>query len=361
MDFFERDNLPAEQWGTHFFLQFMLGAGRSFQAPWLKHLWDTEKDPEWKRDMVCAEKDWVARVFQTNMRFADEGVLERRSGSVFLYQDSRGASDGITYSALLYRNDPESVSAGFDYISAGYIEHMIDSEMALWGGAGSEAYDWDRKTEGQYRHDVCANPDNAQAHLNLGVYLGINGHLPSHLEEGYRECMEAIELRPTWDLPRIEVANILLRVGNSVGALAVLKNAARELGRTSPRLAYTIGFAKMMNQDFAGALGMFEIATQMKPDYALAFDNAAYCSYRLGDTIKGRRYAKSARQLGISTTYDMYDVGKTKDKEEELPFKILCETVPCREKNCKSRVESEQLRHELLQKYRNGTQPTNRP
>jgi len=112
----------------------------------------------------------------------------------------------------------------------------------------------------------------------------------------------------------------------------------------SPRLAYTIGFARMMNNEFAGALSMFERAAELKPDYALALDNAAYCAFRLGDAIKGRGYAKSARQLGVSTTYDMYDVGKKKQKPEVLPFSILCETVPCRETTCPGHEESIRLR-----------------
>ena len=111
-----------------------------------------------------------------------------------------------------------------------------------------------------------------------------------------------------------------------------------------------VGFAKMINDDLFSALKMFEKATELKPDYALAFDNAAYCSFRLGDATKGRRYAKSSRQLGISTSYDMYDVGKIKQKPGVFPFRILCETVPCRESNCPDRAESEEIR----EKWRQG-------
>jgi tetratricopeptide (TPR) repeat protein len=239
---------------------------------------------------------------------------------------------------------PNHISASFDYVSAIFVDHMIDGEMALWGGAGPEAYNWDEKAESQFRRAIQSNPNSARAHLNLGAYLGINSTLPSQIEEGFHECCKAAELRPKWDLPRIEAANILLRVGNHRDALVLLERATTELTQMSPRLTYTIGFAKMMNNDLGGALSMFEKATELKPDYALAFDNGAYCSFRLGDEIKGRRYAKSARQFGISTTFDTYNVGKTKQEPEVFPFRILCETVPCQKKDCKSRAESEEYR-----------------
>ena len=108
----------------------------------------------------------------------------------------------------------------------------------------------------------------------------------------------------------------------------------------------------MINRDFAGALEMFENAVRMKSDFAPAFENAAFCAFRLKDKLRGNRYAKIARQLGISTTYDQNDVGKMKQNLNAAPFQILCETVLCPDKNCKGRAESEKLRKELQQKYR---------
>ncbi len=363
MDFLEHDDLPAEQRTLHWFLQLVGGTSRSYQAPWLRYLWDTEKDLEWKQDMVCVESDWESRLFQVNLRFIDEGVLERRSGTNYLYINPYDVppSGGGYYGALLHRDDPDGVSASFDYVSASYIDNKIDGEMALWGGAGQEAYEWDKKTENQFRLAIESNPDSARAHLDLGVFLGLHGYLPTHLEEGYKECIKAIELQPEWELPWIETANILLHAGDSGRALELLHNSTSSISCPSYRMVYTVAFAKMINQDFGGALEMFEKATQMKRDFAPALENAAFCAFRLGNRLKGRRYAKIARRLGISTTYDLYDVGKTKQKPNSLPFEILCETVLCPQKNCRGRAESEKFRQELLQKYLKGTKPTSRP
>jgi hypothetical protein len=355
MEFLERDDFLAEQLNLHWFLQLIQGASKSFQAPWLKYLWDTEEDVDWKRDMVCVERDWVSRIFQANLRFTDEGVLERHTGTNYLYVNPYDLPpDGGYYGALLHRDDPDGISAGFDYVSASYIDNMIDGEMALWGGAGPEAYDWDKKTENLFRHAIDSNPDDARAHLDLGVFLGLHGYLPTHLEEGYRECIKAIELRPTWELPWIETANVLLHAGYSEQGLQVLQDAAIRISRLSLRMVYTTGFARMMSRDFEGALAMFEKACCMKSDFAPAFENAAFCAFRLGDKLRGKRYAKIARQLGISTTYDLYDVGKTKQRPNVVPFEILCETVLCPDKNCKGRAESEKFRQELQQKYLEG-------
>ena len=352
--FFEQETKPVEENYSHFLLHFILGAGRSFQALWLQYLWDTENDPEWKQDIVCVERDWVSRLFQVNLRFSDEGVLERCTGTNYLYINPYDKPPGGGYYGALLHRDDDGISAGFDYVSARYIDNKIDGEMALWGGAGWEAWacNWDKNTEDQFRLAIESNPDSARAHLDLGVFLGLHGCLPTHLEEGYQECIKAIELRPKWELPWIETANILLHAGDSERPLQLLNDATNNISRPSHRLMYTIAFAKMMNRDFVGALEMFENATRMKPDFAPAFENAAFCAFRLGENLVGRRYAKIARRLGISTTYDLYDVGKTKQKPNLIPFEILCETVRCPEKNCKDRAESEEIREQWRQDQR---------
>jgi len=172
--FFEQETKPIEENYSHFILYFILGAGRSFQAPWLKYLWDTEKDREWKKDIVCVERDWVSRLFQVNLRFSDEGVLERCTGTNYLYINPYDRPpDGGYYGALLHRDDPDGISAGFDYVSARYIDNEIDGEMALWGGAGPEAYDWDKKTESQFRFAVESNSDSARALFSI---ITVNTH-----------------------------------------------------------------------------------------------------------------------------------------------------------------------------------------
>jgi hypothetical protein len=351
MEFLKQDKLPADQQRLHLFLELTRGALMSYQAPWLKHLWETEKDIDWKHDMVCVEKDWVSRIFQVNLRFTDEGVLERRTGTNYLYVNPDSVPpNGGYYGALLHRDDPDGISAAFDYVSTRYIENQIDSKMEFWGCTKPEAYDWDKKIEDQFREAIKSNPDSARTHLDLGIFLGLHGCLPTHLEEGYKECIKAIKLQPTWEMPWIGTANILLHAGYAERGLQVLQDATTRINRPSTRMVYTQGFARMMNRDFAGALEIFEKAGRMKPDFAPAFENAAFCAFHLGDKLRGNRYAKVARRLGISTTYDLYDVGKIKQKPKAVRFELLCETVLCPEKNCISRAELKKIEQKLHQK-----------
>ncbi|MFC1944843.1 tetratricopeptide repeat protein [Chloroflexota bacterium] len=332
--FFEQDKKPVEKNYSHYLLHFMSGLHRSSLTQLLEYLCNIEQDQEWKQDIVCAERDWISRLIQENFRFTGESIPIRQDYSNYFKSLSE---------------DPDKIYAIFDYVSANYFDHEIDGVMELWDGAGPEAYDWGEKVESKLRNVIQKNPDNAKAHLNLGAYLGSIYWNTSKIEEGFHECIKAIGLRPKWDSPRIEAANILLRIHNNQAALEILEEAASELKTISPRLAYTLGFARMMNADFEGSLYMFEKAMELKTDFALALDNAAYCALRIGDSIKGRRYAKEARQLGISTTYDMYDIGQIKQKQEGFPYKVLCETVPCIERDCKDRETSEDLKKRLQQ------------
>jgi hypothetical protein len=64
--FFEQDPKPVEENYSYYLVQFILGTERSFQSPYIKYLWDTENDPEWKQDIVCldslAKASWFAKM-----------------------------------------------------------------------------------------------------------------------------------------------------------------------------------------------------------------------------------------------------------------------------------------------------------
>jgi Tfp pilus assembly protein PilF len=250
----------------------------------------------------------------------------------------------------MHKDDPKGISASIDYISSVYIDNDIDCEIRRWEGAGWDETDSESITENQFREAVELSPENARDRLNLGVFLGLHGSHPTHFEEGYQHCIEAINLQPTWELPWIETANIILHIGDAARALKLLNDSAVYIKRPSIRLIYTRAFGKMINNEFGEAMELFEKAIQMKPDFAPAFENAAFCAFRSGDKIKGNRYAKSARRLGISTTFDLYDVGKTKEKPGRNPFEPLCESVMCPDKTCPERTSTEQVRQEFLER-----------
>jgi tetratricopeptide (TPR) repeat protein len=314
---------------SYFLLHCITGAGKLNYSPeHFKYLWERETDPEWRRDLVMVGRDWFPRIVQRNLRLLGETVVSR--------------SDEWKY----FPSTSETISASVDYISAIFINHEVNGDMALWGGAGNEAYDWDRRTETELREAVQSHPNNPRMHLDLGVFLAHSSYQPEHPNEGLHECLKAVDLRPKWYRPRMEIAHILLRYKNYKGALEYLEQAVRELPYVPNKLAYTFGFAKMMNKDYIGSLDIFEKIIQKFPDHALALDNASYCCFQLGETVKGKSRAKRAQMYGISTTYDQYDVGGFKEKAS-LPLQTLCERVGCRQENCKGRNEVEEARDNL--------------
>jgi len=86
------------------------------------------------------------------------------------------------------------------------------------------------------------------------------GSPPHHSSYRLSECYEAVRLKPKWDAPRVEIANILVRFGKYDEALKGLEDAAHVLPNTTARLAYGLGFVKMMCNDLSGAVKMFELA-----------------------------------------------------------------------------------------------------
>ncbi len=309
---FAEDRKPVEENYSHYLVQLIFGVGSTTSYRYIDHLLETEHDPEWKQDIVCAKSDWFSRLVQRNLTFTGECIL--------------GRGEGWSGDCL-----------HLEYVSTSFLQHQIDCDVDVRSGADPSAYEWEEAFENELRHFIGTHPDSAQGHLALGSYLGANSWFSEKIEEGLRKCGKAAELSPDWELPRIQVANILMRIGSSNESLRYLKIARQELPEMTPLLAYTIGFAKMMNNDIEGALVMFEEITEMKPDHALAWDNAAYCAFQMEDTLKGKRYARSAHQLGISIVYDRYDVGKKKVQSDLLSQRSLCDSVPCLDFSCPER------------------------
>ena len=328
-EYFEREPRTVEENYPQYLLYCVGGAGKlDYDPSHFKHLWEQETDPEWRRDLVMASKDWFPRIVQRNLRLRGETVVSR--------------ADNWKY----FTATSDVTTVRVDYISAIFINHEVNGDIALWAGAGNEAYDWDRKTEAELREAVQINSDNPRAHLDLGVFLAHASFGHGHPDEGFRECLRAAELRPKWYRPRMEIAHVLLTYKHYKNAQEYLEQATRELPYIPTKLKYTIGFAKMMVGDHFGALNIFERIIQKIPDHALALDSASYCCFMLGDTVKGNSLAKRARIYGISTTYDQYDVGKLKERIN-LPLQTICERVGCLKVDCTGRYEVEKAREKL--------------
>ena len=158
-------------------------------------------------------------------------------------------------------------------------------------------------------------PDSAQAHVDLGAYLGMVGKNLGErrfIDDGILECKIAAGLQPNWDNPAVEVGIILMNVGDYDGALNELEKAREALPRETPHLRFALGYPLMTLGRFAEALEHFEAVIGARPDYASAYSHAARCAFNLGDKRKGASYAKSARMLGEPGEFTAWRDGRYK-------------------------------------------------
>lgn len=120
------------------------------------------------------------------------------------------------------------------------------------------------------------------------------------------ELRESVRLKPDWDRPFVEIAIVWLNRGMSDQALFHLQSEGVRFREVSDHFNATEGIALRLLGKLDEALIAFERATALNPQHALAFDLAADCAFRLLDKIKGRRYAKSALDLGRDKSYRRY-------------------------------------------------------
>ena len=162
------------------------------------------------------------------------------------------------------------------------------------------------------RQIVEKHPQSANAHFNLGSFLGMAAkhmHNPQYLEEGISECHIAATLVRDWDAPLVEPAIMLANVGHFDRALGELSHARTGLPEPTPHYEYCLGYVLMNLGRLQEALDAYERVIAAAPAYALALEDAARCAFQIGDKKKGRRYAKRANRVGRPQAYHKWRRG----------------------------------------------------
>lgn len=78
----------------------------------------------------------------------------------------------------------------------------------------------------------------------------------------------------------------------------------------SPHLANVLGNARMRNNDYLGALDMFDKVITIEPNWGQTLDDAAYCCFKIGNRQKGMELAKRVKMLGVMQTNNKWRIGK---------------------------------------------------
>ena len=156
-------------------------------------------------------------------------------------------------------------------------------------------------------------PHSSEAHSQLGSFLGMAGKNTGDrklIDEGLLECRIASGLCPAWDNPAVERGIILTNFGAHQEAYDELERVASELPELTPHWRFAMGYVLTELERFSDGLEHLEEVIRVRPDYALAYRYAARCAFRIGDGVKGRRYAKEAHRLGESEEYRAWQRGE---------------------------------------------------
>ena len=255
----------------------------------LRNLAIVETDHEWQRDIIAATMDW-------GLTFQLAGVQNVQPRvAAGLAQDFLDVSD---------LPDPAQEALAQFFAKYDQLDYQRISRLDL-----SLLTDmWE--TQPAHLQAIARDfPASPTAHSQLGSILGKIGEITGQrdlVDEGITECKVASALLPNWDNPAVEPGIILANIRAFDEVLVELQRAAERLPQPTPHLQYATGYVLMNLSRPAEALEQLESVIAVRPDYTLAFRDAARCAFMLDDKRKGIRYAKTAKRLGDSYEYNAW-------------------------------------------------------
>ena len=277
----------------------------------LKALWRRETDPLWRTDLMAASKPWHLRLTHVIQNI---GSME---GAVQVAQDrfavSREEAQSLVEEAVQsliadptrFQNPNLSDLEEMSFIRVkGDAKYSAGNRMIQYSQANSEG---DLETALIHiRRAVELQPESAEYHFHLGATLGMDGTY----QEGIQECWIAVQLDPSWELPKVEIGIILLNSDQNQEALDHLEGVAHDVPEPSSHLAFNLGVARYRCGYYGEALETLDEVISAQPEHAMALDVAARCAFLQGDSQKGARLVKRANALGQSETYREWREGK---------------------------------------------------
>ena len=265
----------------------------------LSWLADRELDPSWRRDILATAGPWEPAFERISMMY-----IGPRSAAG-LAQDISDVSGGST-EADQHINEAlrREASSHMDFAVASPVdEDYLKFYLAkLLQGS----IDLRRNLAGRF-------PQSPTVHYHLGSWLGELGKQfgdSGLVDEGVFECKIAAGLQPNWDAPAVEPGIILVNIGESHAALRELEQAESTLPRPTPHLRFVKGYVLITLERYAEALECLEAVIEERPDFAPAYDRASHCAFKSGDRIKGLRYAKKSRMLGMFAAHWAWGAGE---------------------------------------------------
>jgi len=143
-----------------------------------------------------------------------------------------------------------------------------------------------------FAHAVAVDPENALAHLNLGVALAEKGELA----QATHHYEESLRLKPGYAEVVNALGNAALERGDPEQAIAHFAAALR----IAPEYAVALnnlGYALSRTGRYAEAIPYYEHALRIDPHFALAENNLGVALARTGDNAAARAHFETA--IGI--------------------------------------------------------------
>jgi tetratricopeptide (TPR) repeat protein len=279
---------------------------RELTLPWvqwmLDELWKREPDPVWRTTLKAArDSSWFEHLQTIMMKLAGAGEDLRHVSSRPL---DLTAHEEVTYQVQ---------AAHAEWVRDPTMASTMNTVASMRGSLGAtelkiragELWDRGNKTEAiELMHDAAAkHPLDAEIHFRLGCLLWQIADMSRALQE----LEIAIQLKPDWDKPRVEIAIIRLNQDRAQDGLATLEKASREVAETTSWLTLHLAYALERVGRVLDSIEAYEKILSMEPDHAEALDRVAHLYFIEGKNRLGAHRAKRAAQLGIPTVFAAWE------------------------------------------------------
>ena len=284
----------------------LLGSAGGSAADLLSWLADREPDPDWRWNLLAAARFWDP---------AFEAVSMQHTGQ----RSASGLAQDISDVTGVVTEENRHIIETLKRKASWHADYAMAPRVGEEDPRSHLAKLQDRMSlRRQLAERFSGNP---LAHLQLGAFLGDVGIQFADrmlIDEGILECKIAAGLQPDWDAPAVEPGRILVSFGEREAALRELEQAERDLPEPTPHLRFVKGYVLMTLELYPEALACLEPVIEERPDFAPAYDLAAYLAFQSGDKTKGLRYAKEARMRGIYTEHRAWGSGAYSSRRKRV-------------------------------------------
>jgi Flp pilus assembly protein TadD len=302
LEFLRRSGMTEEVFRARMVETIMAGSRASGIEFLLNTLASNEHDPAWA-DAVRATGNGWGPAIQTTIKTEQS---KARVAEVLVEKDDLPLAEAKMLTEIVTRDVPYAAThSNASATSKADALVRLSAEAQQRGDLASSAM--------YLRGAVDLDPDRPELRQDLGGTLGKIGRF----DDALMECRRALELRPGWSIPLVQIGIILLDAHRNDDALAHLEDIVARVP-WSVTLGHSLGIAQMRAHQFREAITSFERILAEVPKHASALDLAAHCYLMIQNWSRGRELAKLAHGVGAHETWTALEAGQYRRYANEL-------------------------------------------